>query len=200
MYCFCTKASLAQLLHFSYDRSIKLYGIVYLHKISDISSGTHRRNVDMFERLCGRDALQNVIIATTMWSRPEDPWELQQEKKLFTEGYWKAITDQASATVRYHNTRDSAWDILNNLLRSKRQRTVRLQTEMVDLGRQLYETAAGRSWGIQPYLLLLFRLQNNADETHYSSARLTFPAMVELIFKLLKVRNLKVRHLSDSAK
>jgi hypothetical protein len=112
----------------------------------------------MFERLCGRDALQNVIIATTMWSQPEDPWELQQEKKLFTETYWKAITDQVSATVRHHNTWNSAWDILNRLLHSKRQRTVRLQTEMVDLGRQLYETAAGRSWGIQPYLLFLSRL------------------------------------------
>ena len=116
----------------------------------------------MFEKLCGKDALQNVIIITTMWDTVGETWGLEQEEILFEETYWRAITNWVSRTARYLNSRDSAWDILDSLLRCKHRCPTRLQTEMVDMRRELHETAAGRSWGVQAYFLRLY-VGNTAD-------------------------------------
>ena len=151
------KTTLTQLLHFSYERNIKLTGILYLHKIRDPLSGTHNKNAEMFGKLCGKDALQNVIIATTTWKKTEDEWELAQEDGF--KANWKEMLGQEIPTLRYHHTRDSAWDILDRILQNKRRHAVRLQKEMGDAGRQLHDTAAGRSLGIQPSVLSTFPIE-----------------------------------------
>lgn len=147
------KTTFTQFARFSYERNIKLTGILYLHKIRDPLSGTHSKNVDLFGKVCGKDALQNVIIATTTWRKPEDEWELAQEEGF--KSSWEEKLGQEVSTVRYYHTRDSAWDILDRFLQNKSRHAVRLQKEMGDVGRQLHETAAGRSLGIQPYVLLI---------------------------------------------
>ena len=47
--------------------------------------GRTRRNINMFEKLCGKEALQNVIIATTMWDKAGEEWGSELEEKLFEE-------------------------------------------------------------------------------------------------------------------
>lgn len=102
----------------------------------------------MFKKLCGKEALQSVIFATTMWVKPDDAWGFEQEEG-FRDGM-KAMLGQDPAILRYHNTRDSAWDVLDRFLQSTHRYTVRLQQEIVDMRRQLHETEAGRSWNIRP--------------------------------------------------
>lgn len=102
----------------------------------------------MFRKLCGKDALQSVIFATTMWGNPDIIWELEKEES-FRDGL-KAMLGQDPLLLRYDNTRDSAWDILDIFLRSTTRRTARLQQEIVNMRRQLHETEAGRSWNIRP--------------------------------------------------
>ena len=108
----------------------------------------------MFERLCGKVALQNVIITTTMWNKLdatlESQWEIELKKG------WEVMLSRGSTSNRFRNTSDSAWDILDNLLDRKDRHAIRLQTEMVDLGLQLHETSAGRAWDIQSYAFLMY--------------------------------------------
>ena len=129
---------------FRYKRDIKLAGILYLHRISDNRvSGAPLQNLRIFERLCGRDALQNVILTTTMWDTVDAETGLRREEELRS-GYWKGMINQGSKTFRYRNTRDSAWDILDSVI-GHRRLAVLLQKELVDMERQLRETHAGQT-------------------------------------------------------
>jgi len=54
----------------SYKGHVNLATIVYLHRISDNRmSGSVLKNLRMFTSLCGEQAMPNVILATTMWSK-----------------------------------------------------------------------------------------------------------------------------------
>ena len=95
----------------------------------------------MFKELCGKKALENIILVTTMWDEVEEDVGSQREKELRGK-YWKAMIDQGSATARYHGTMESAWGIVEHF--TTQRQAVLLQKEMVDLQKQLPETTAGR--------------------------------------------------------
>jgi hypothetical protein len=132
-------------VHLSYKRNIKLSGLLYFHRISDTRmTGTPLKNLRMFQELCGRDALRNIILATTMWVDVEEQVGLQRQKEL-EKNYWKGMISQGSKAFRFLNTPESAWAILDHFLRPAHERqAVQLQEEMVDLGRQLSGTKAGK--------------------------------------------------------
>ena len=49
-----------------------LSGILYLHRITDNRmAGTPLKNLQVFQKLCGRDALGKVYLTTTMWDEAE---------------------------------------------------------------------------------------------------------------------------------
>ena len=49
-------------------KHIWLSGLVYCHRILNTQmAATSARHLRTFEELCGKNALQNVILATTMW-------------------------------------------------------------------------------------------------------------------------------------
>ena len=109
-------------------------------------TGAHRRNNVMVQRLCGKNALRNTIFTTTTWNKVDVALESKWENELVNG--WEATIGQRFMFMRYRNTVDSAWDILDNLLQRKDRHATRLQTEMVDLGLQLHETAAGPLWEV----------------------------------------------------
>ena len=78
-------------------------------------AGTCLKNLRKFEKLCGQNALQNVILTTTMWDLIDIESGLAREGEL-RETYWKAMICQGCTTVRYQNALDSAWDILDHFL------------------------------------------------------------------------------------
>jgi hypothetical protein len=61
---------------------ILLNGIIYLHRISDSRmKGSAKKNLLMFEKLCGEDALKKVILVTTMWDKvPLDEAEAREKQ------------------------------------------------------------------------------------------------------------------------
>lgn len=133
---------LADWLTKTYQSKITLAGILYFHRISDNRmAGTPLKNLRMFRELCGKKALENIILVTTMWDEVDEDVGTQREKELRGK-YWKAMIDQGSATARYHGTLDSAWDIVEHF--TTQRQAVLLQSEMVDLEKQLPETTAGR--------------------------------------------------------
>ena len=108
-------------------------------------AGTPLKNLRMFEKLCGKNAFGNIILTTTMWDKIEETTGQEREREL--RGlYWKSMIRLGSTTVRYRNTKDSAWEILDKVLQSGHNRhAVLLQKEMVEMERQLSETDAGRT-------------------------------------------------------
>jgi predicted GTPase len=154
---------IAQWLNTTYERNITLSGILYLHRISDNRmAGTPLKNLRIFKKLCGKNALQNIILTTTMWDDVNRREGLEREKDL-KENYWKVMLKQKSTVARYDNTTESAWQVVEPLLREANKRSaLRLQQEMVELKRELPETKAGGE--LYTRLEVAFRKQQDTLE------------------------------------
>jgi hypothetical protein len=103
------------------------------------------RNLDMFQKLCGSDALSSIILVTTHWSsfNDDDFYESQDKEEELRREYWKALLKRGSKMLRFDNTYSSAWNIIDSL--PETTVSLEIQREMVDEGKSLPETAAGRS-------------------------------------------------------
>ena len=56
-----------------YTLGIRLKGIIYLHRITDVKmAGSALANFNLFRDLCGDQALSNTILLTTMWGELAD--------------------------------------------------------------------------------------------------------------------------------
>jgi hypothetical protein len=98
----------------------------------------------MFNKLCGKNALQQIILATTMWHDVQGDEGDRREQELCAK-YWKTMTQQGSTVARFLGTLDSAWSVVERLLLDPNDRfTVEIQREMVELKKQLPETKAGQ--------------------------------------------------------
>ncbi|KAF9469798.1 P-loop containing nucleoside triphosphate hydrolase protein [Collybia nuda] len=134
---------IANWLEKTYKKQVRLTGIIYMHRISDNRmAGAPHKNLHVFTKLCGDDAIRNVILATTMWSRVKKEIGEKREAELQQE-YWKKMLDKGSQTTRFEGTALSAWKIVNIIVAGQRPTSVLLQEEMVDLEKRLSETQAG---------------------------------------------------------
>ena len=170
----------------SYENDIKLTGILYLHRITDVRmSGTTFRNLRMFGKLCGDNPASKVIIVTTMWdktsARPGEPREKQKEQrqreqreKEFRENYWRPILVLGARTDRFlQDKENSAQDIVKRLLDYASEATpTLLQEETVDQHRAIVETEAAKALYSEMQMLLsqhkaaLETLQEAAKKTN----------------------------------
>ncbi|KAF8160036.1 P-loop containing nucleoside triphosphate hydrolase protein [Crassisporium funariophilum] len=137
---------IANWLRDTYRDKILLSGIVYFHRISDNRmAGTPLKNLHMFQQLCGTNALENIILATTMWDDVDEETGNQREEEL-KKKYWRGMLKHNSTTARFTGTRESAFALLAPLINEANSRNaVRLQNEMVQMKLQLQETSAGRA-------------------------------------------------------
>ena len=130
-----------------YEKDIKLAGIVYLHRITDNRmAGTPHRNLRMFGELCGDQAVKKVVLVTTMWDKAKTDPKTQnlREKELF-DNYWNTMIHYGASTARFLNSEDSAWQIIDPILKQREAEVLLLQEELVDLNRALNETQAGKT-------------------------------------------------------
>ena len=124
---------------------MKLAGIIYLQEISqDRVTGTVRKNMSLFKKLCGDGALQHVILATTKWSRLGNGTLGRQREAELSETFWKNMLSKGSSMTRFEGTQGSAKNIVRNIL-IKRYIDVSLpiQEDLVDLKKYLPQTNAG---------------------------------------------------------
>jgi hypothetical protein len=132
--------------HRRYEKDILLSGLVYCHRISNTEMDADSvRHLRIFEELCGIDALQNVILATTMWDEVDKATGIMEEEKMKTK-YWNKMLERRSTTGRFLGTYESALQLLQPLIDAAnfKRSSLLLQHEMVDMGKQLTETSAGR--------------------------------------------------------
>lgn len=136
----------------SYANRIKLNGIIYLHRITDRRmQGSAKRNLMMFKKLCGKDALKNIVLATTMWEQIDAASGDSREAELVnTPDFWGWMRDQGSQVIRHTNDNASAMkliDIFASKYSEKAPIVLDLQSDMVDHEKTLNETAAGKVMG-----------------------------------------------------
>jgi hypothetical protein len=62
--------------------------------------------------LLSGDAVQNIVVATTMWTRDKNQMGERREKELRNK-HWKVMLGRGSALQRFEDTRDSAWAVID---------------------------------------------------------------------------------------
>ena len=97
---------------------MKLAGFIYLHEITQPRMfGGARENIEIFKKICGNDALKNVVIGTTKWGEVilEKGQQREQQNR---DTYWKEMVQQGSVIMRVHADSSSAWKIVNRILQN----------------------------------------------------------------------------------
>jgi len=77
--------------------------------------GSPLEHLKPLESLCGRDYPRKTVLVTTAWRSMDEAEELSREDTLRNE-HWKSMLEQGSNMVRYEETAQSAWGIVNLLL------------------------------------------------------------------------------------
>ena len=121
-----------------------LAGILYFPPISDKKmTGIARRNFGMFQKLCGDNALRNVVVVTNMWGEVDAEVGNKREAELMREDdFFKPILDKGAQMARHENTVLSAEEILRRIL-SNHPLPLRIQEELVEEQMMLSDTGAG---------------------------------------------------------
>ena len=129
----------------AYDDKVKLTGVIYLHRISDIRmAGSSYKNLRMFRSLCGSKNLSHVILATTMWDKvsPEEGTAREGEL-LSSDKFWGQMKSHGSIVKRYDGTTGGATAMVNELVQ-KSPITLKIQQEVAIENKPLIDTKAGQ--------------------------------------------------------
>jgi len=135
---------IAHWLSTSFKHGIRLSGIIFIHRISDPRlTGSARRNLVMFKKLCGEKAYQSVVLVTSMWGKVSDAEGQDRERQLIeTDNFWGLMCKKGSRVFRYHNSRESAIELVGYILSLHMTVTLDIQDEIVNNGREIDETSA----------------------------------------------------------
>ncbi|KAF8153675.1 P-loop containing nucleoside triphosphate hydrolase protein [Mycena galopus ATCC 62051] len=113
---------IAAFLEQEFHEDKKLTGIIYLHRITDTRmGGISVRNLRMFRKLCGDDALKNVVIVTTRWDdvpeKDRGAMEKREKELMETTGkFFEPLIAGGGRFLRHDNTTESARRITETFL------------------------------------------------------------------------------------
>ena len=100
----------------------------------------------MFAGLTGPQSAKNVVFATTMWDKLEEFDDGDEREKNLKEEYWNAIIRHGAGIERFFNTSDSAWSIVDNIVKKNDQKAPLLfQEERVDQKKHFKKTSAAEA-------------------------------------------------------
>ncbi|KAI0809900.1 hypothetical protein GGR55DRAFT_144753 [Xylaria sp. FL0064] len=126
------------------EKNQLLSGILLLHRVSDTRmTGGSLRNLQMFQKLCGRDCFQVLTLATTFWSDPPDKKQLAAEHELCS-NYWSDMLNNGATYIRHEGGPNSARRVLDHMISRRRKFKTDIQVEMVEKGLRLDQTSAGQ--------------------------------------------------------
>ena len=166
-----TLSVLASYLGASYANGVRIHGIVLLHPITDNRmSRSSVRNVEIMEKICGFTSYENVAVATTMWARSDSgagrsPHErgMLEQREIELQGerrFLGGLAVKGAVMFRHGDSgvreilskeeeKRSAQRIVAYLIAQSdavgsAPKVLRLQREIIDEGKTLGETEAGR--------------------------------------------------------
>ena len=82
----------------SFEKDVKLSGMLYFHRIIDPRmQGSAKKNLLMFQALCGSGQFTSVILVTTMWENVAEREGIRRETELEeTEEFWGCMVKNGS--------------------------------------------------------------------------------------------------------
>jgi len=93
-------------------------GILYIHPITNRKmTNPPTSNLLGLDSLCGGQICKKIVLVTTMWSSNVAAEEKREE--AIRTNYWKKMLDGGSGMVRFENTTESAWHVVNSLLQRR---------------------------------------------------------------------------------
>ena len=123
---------------------MKVAGIIYLHEITQTRmTGMAVKNLEMFKKLCGDDALVNVVLGTTKWGEVPPGVGEKREKQL-AEEFWNEMIQCGSIMTQVDTDASSAWAIVHHILWNPPIDFVLIQDELVEQRRTVLQTTAGQ--------------------------------------------------------
>ena len=132
------------------SKPFRIIAIIYLHRITDTRvTGTTRTNLRMLQALCGEHFYQNVVLATTMWSKASAKayTELENRETELKQSriFWADMIAKGSTYVRYLDTVESGKEMLSLCLARDTSTQVPRLKVFLQLGQQtpLEDTEAG---------------------------------------------------------
>jgi len=138
-------AEVTDLLVLQHECGINLKGIIYFHRIIDPKMPrSAQRYLNMFQLLCGDEAMTNVIVATTMWSKLANKTEGYVRQQELRDKMWRRMETLGSFVGAYDGTAEMAEQMIMDLA-SKQHVVLQIQREICIQGWLLDETAAGKS-------------------------------------------------------
>jgi len=106
--------------------------------------GTALRNNRMFRKLCGADALKNVILATTFWERVTPSEGAKREKELCSNpDFWGGMLEKGAKIMRLTRNRESGLALLEQISANEKV-VLCAQDEMVNHGHSVKDTSVLR--------------------------------------------------------
>lgn len=128
-----------------YQRSSRLVGLVYVHRISDTRAGrSSQRNMRMFRKLFGDDSMKSVVILTTMWDNvTEEEGEIRERQLKSSDDAFKPLLDNGATMMRHDRTLRSADEVINYLLEKDTTAIPQISREMFEENKSIKDTAAG---------------------------------------------------------
>jgi hypothetical protein len=131
----------------SYRAQKLLSGIIYLHRISDVRmQGSSLDNLRMFRKLCGFEALKNVLLVTTFWDIVSDAEGRRREQDLASSGeFWGRMIQKGSRMERWsQRSGDEATKRILSAVVPDAKCALQVQIEIVDQGKKRTETGVAR--------------------------------------------------------
>lgn len=161
----------------SYSARMKLAGVIYLHEITQTRMlGTARKNLDMFQKLCGDQATKNTVLVTTKWSNINKEVGMKREEQLKDE-HWKQMFAKGSRMARLNPPEEDAFKIVMSIIRNELpdRGALEIQRELVDVDKFLAQTEAGKTLSYTLKQLLenqrlmaeRLRKEGNADDVYH---------------------------------
>ncbi|KAG8757890.1 hypothetical protein FRC14_001240 [Serendipita sp. 396] len=125
--------------------NIKLWGIICLLRITDNRiTNTYLSTFRTVGCMVGKDAVANVVVATTMWDDPNGTnARYSQREEELRSIYLKVNTFERLGKVQNSDFATSAWNIIDNVLKQPPFSLLEVQNE-IKSGKSFYETALGR--------------------------------------------------------
>lgn len=135
-------AEIARTLAAQYALGLQLSGVIYIHRITDVRySRSAVKTFEIFKKICGLEALGNVLLVTSRWDNVDASLGAHRERNL-KDKFWAYMISHGSNISRFYGDRSSAVSLVSQLLCHDRT-VLQLQKELVDEGLQLDATSAG---------------------------------------------------------
>ncbi|KAJ2936362.1 hypothetical protein H1R20_g732, partial [Candolleomyces eurysporus] len=182
----------------SYRKKTVLGGVIYLHNISQNRfTGTARRNLEIFNHLCGESALDKVVLVTSHWGTAPDQIFDKREEEL-KKRYWNTMMDGGTRVERLvaGEEQASAWNIVHSILERLETRAIQqirpeglqIQRELVNERKLLPQTHAARE--LRAQLEQMVEAQTKIQALKADTAAGNAEAMAQLEEQEAKVKQM----------